>query len=309
MRAFRIARSLAVWIYVLAILGTPTVLVVLLYRVLAPYPVPVTLATLFLPAIWLLSYVLVCGSLSLLTRSALIAGKFPRDLGHPVYGPRRLHALCWTSIYYFTPLYHLVLTFPLLRRITFRLFGYQGQLNFTIYPDSWIRDLPLLDIGAGAYIANRATLGTNICLRTGDILVEGIRIGARATIGHLAILGLGDTIGDDAEIGVGTTLGMRVHVGAGTVVGAIVGLNHGATIGARCRIDSMVYIGRSATVHDGLHVHYGSIVPDRAILRTQADADLCRPTQPDMLSRQPIALMLDTPPPLEQLTLPDIGAA
>lgn len=228
------------------------------------------------PLTFLVAYVLTCGLLARLTSSALTAGKMRRDLGHVVYGPRRLHALCWTAVYYCSPVYHAVLTLPWLKWLTFRLFGYRGSLQFTIYPDSWIRDLPLLDIGAGAYIANRATLGSNICLRSGDILVDRITIGARAMVGHMAIVGLGDVIGDDAEIGVGTTLGMNVHVGARTTVGAIVGLNHGARIGDDCEIESMSYVGKKAVIANGIRVHAASMVPDRAVLLTQEDADRCR---------------------------------
>ena len=35
-------------------------------------------------------------------------------------------------------------------RDVFRIFGYRGSMDFTIYPDTWIRDLPLLDFGEGA---------------------------------------------------------------------------------------------------------------------------------------------------------------
>lgn len=263
-------------VYLTVIAGTPVLAVAAGLRASSgsvwwPLIVGVT------PIFAVVLYVVLCGCLSIPFQVAITPGRFPRDLGNRVYGPRRLYGLCWTAVYYCPPAYHAVLAIPILKRLTLRLFGYRGALDAVFYPDTWIRDLPLLDIGPGAYIANRATLGSNICLASGDILVNRISVGSHAMVGHLAILGLGDEIGPGAEIGVGTTLGMNVKVGADAVVGAIVGINHGATIGSRCRIDSMVYIGKKSVIADGLHISYGSVVPDRAIIRTQEDADRCRP--------------------------------
>jgi hypothetical protein len=130
-------------------------------------------ALLIAPLVYTLCFVLTAGALSLPFQSGIIAGKFPRDLRHPVYRKRRFYGLCWTSVYYFKPLYFLCLTIPWLKWATFRLFGYRGQMDFTIYPDTWIRDLPLLELGRGAYIANRATLGTNIPLSNGKVRLLG----------------------------------------------------------------------------------------------------------------------------------------
>jgi hypothetical protein len=55
----------------------------------------------------------------------------------------------------------------------FRLFGYRGSMKFTVYPDTWIRDLPLLMFGEGAYVSNRATLRTNIVLSNGYARRDG----------------------------------------------------------------------------------------------------------------------------------------
>jgi hypothetical protein len=48
--------------------------------------------------------------------------------------------------------------------LAFRLLGHRGSLDFKVDPDTWIRDLPLRDLGPGAYVSNRATLGTNMVL-------------------------------------------------------------------------------------------------------------------------------------------------
>ena len=88
-----------------------------------------------------LAYLLTCGLLSRPFWSAIKPGRFPRSLSHPVYFGRRLYGLCWTAVYY-SPFYWLYLSVPTLKWLTFRLFGYRGQMDFTLYPDTWIRDLP-----------------------------------------------------------------------------------------------------------------------------------------------------------------------
>jgi carbonic anhydrase/acetyltransferase-like protein (isoleucine patch superfamily) len=255
-----------------ASLGAPWLLILL-----APSHVTRIIAALVSPGIFVLALVAIAGSLSRITLRAIVSGRFARDLGHVIYGPRRLYGICWTSLYYCPAVYHAILAIPALRRLTFRLFGYAGDLNFTCYPDTWIRDLPLLDIGAGAYLGNRATLGSNICLRTGDIVISGIRIGARAMIGHMAVIGLGDHIGDDAEIGVATTLGMNVTVGARTKIGARCGLDHGTCVGADCVVESACVLGRKVIVAEGVTVKFGSIIPAKSIIGTQSAADSYAP--------------------------------
>jgi UDP-3-O-[3-hydroxymyristoyl] glucosamine N-acyltransferase len=200
---------------------------------------------------------------------AIVAGRFPRDLAHPVYRARRMYGLCWTCLYYFKPVYFLCLSIPELKWLTFRLFGYRGQMSFTVYPDSWIRDLPLLDFGEGAYIANRATLGTNLVLSNGQILVDAIRIGAGATVGHLALLAPGVVLGKGVEVGAGCGIGVECRVGEGALIQPFSALNHSSEVGEGTTIGAMSYIGSSAVVGDGLRLPGASVVPNGAAIRTQ----------------------------------------
>jgi carbonic anhydrase/acetyltransferase-like protein (isoleucine patch superfamily) len=218
-------------------------------------------------------YLLVAGALSRLTLRAIVPGKFPRDLGHRVYGPRRLYALCWTAVYYCAPVYHAVLAVPALKRLVFRLFGYEGSLDFQCYPDTWLRDPPLLTVGPGAYLSNKATVSPNMCLQNGSILIAPVRIGARTMVGHLAMIAPGVEIGDDSEVGVGAGIGVNAQVGSRTTVDHEVVLDHGAKIGDRCTIGTRAYVGRGAVVRDGLRVPPMTLVPARAVLATQADVD------------------------------------
>lgn len=208
-------------------------------------------------------FMLVAAAISRPYQRAIVPGKFPRDLSHPVYRARRIYGLCWTSVYYHKPVYYLMLTIPALRKLMFRAFGYRGQLDFTVYPDTWIRDLPLLDLGAAAYLANRATLGTNMALSNGTCFVDRIRVGAGATVGHLAVLAPGATIGDRAEVGATTVVGIGVRVGERANLQPCAGINHAARIGDGATVGSAAYVGAAAIVLAGAHVPPAGNVPNR----------------------------------------------
>lgn len=271
-----IAVRSAVPVYLALISGGP-VLVATLPVLLAKTIVAKALSLVIAPMAFVVSYVTIAGGLSRITRYALVAGKFPRDLGHAVYGPRRLHALCWTAVYYCTPVYHAVLAVPALKQLTFRLFGYRGSLDVTLYPDTWVRDLPVLEVGKGAYLSNRATIGTNMCLTSGDVIVAPVRIGDSVMVGHLAMVAPGVVLEERVEVGVGAGIGMRVHVGASTRIGPCVVVHHGATIGSRCDIGARSYIGTKAVISDGVTVPAGSVVPARSVIRSSADLSLACP--------------------------------
>jgi acetyltransferase-like isoleucine patch superfamily enzyme len=195
------------------------------------------------------AFVVVAGALSIRHQRAIIPGKFPRSLANPIYRNRRLYGLCWTALYYFKPIYYLCVTMPALKALTFRLFGYRGNLDFTIYADTWIRDLPLLTFGRGSYIGNRATVGSNQCF--GDrILVDRVTFDEGSELGHLAMVSPGVRVGKGAVIGVAAALGLRTRVGAGAAVGGRSTIAHGVTVGDRVRTGVMSYIDDKSSLPD-----------------------------------------------------------
>jgi 1-acyl-sn-glycerol-3-phosphate acyltransferase len=266
--------------YLLLIFGLPLTLCAALWRQSGTKWQPVAL--LGCPFLYAVLFTLVAGLLSIPHQKGIIAGKFPRDVGHRVYFHRRLYGLCWTALFYFKPVYFLILTIDPLRRCTFRLFGYRGRLDFTIYPDTWIRDLPLLNFGSGAYIANRSTLGSNICLQSGEILVGEISVGDRSVVGHLGVIGLGSTMEADSELGVGVATGIQVRIGRNTKIGAISGLNHGSSVGNDCDIGAMSYVGSGTRVLDGVQLPAASISADHLVIENQTQV------QPNVREPDPI---------------------
>ena len=79
------------------------------------------------PALYALGLVLTAGLLSVPFHRAIVPGSFPRDLRLPAYRRRRLYGLCFTSVFYCTPVYWAFLTVPALKWLLFRLFGYRGR--------------------------------------------------------------------------------------------------------------------------------------------------------------------------------------
>ncbi len=228
-------------------------------------------ALVFSPLAYAVSFALTAGLLSLPFQSGIVAGKFPRNVRHPVYRKRRLYGLCWTAVYYFKPVYYLCLSIPWLKWLLFRLFGYRGSMKFTVYPDTWIRDLPLLSLEDGVYVANRATLGTNIALSDGRILVDHIRLGKNALVGHLAMLAPGVELDEGAEIAVGCAVGVRCKVGKNSLIQPVAAISHRATFGDKVTIGTRSFIGLGTRVESGISVPPGSAVPGRKKINTQAD--------------------------------------
>lgn len=260
--------------YLAAIFGLPALAVGLAVALAAPQGWWLLAPLLVLaPLLGAVLFVLVAGLLSRGHQHAVRPGRFRRDLGDPVYRARRLYGLCWTSVYYATPIYHLALSLPWFKRFTFRLFGYRGQMDFTVYPDTWIRDLPLLEFGKGAYVSNKATLGTNLAQSNGSLLVDHVRVGPGALVGHLAMLSTGTVLGEGAEVGVGSAVGSKVRVGKNAFVGACSAIGHLVELGEGADVGYMSSIGIAARIGPGVRLPQVSIVPNRARVDDQDAAD------------------------------------
>lgn len=255
----RVLANLLVPTYLLLVAGTPALLILDAARHLSQRSyLSGCLEFLLAP----IAYVLVAGVLALPHRRHVVQGRMPVDTRIPPYFHRRLYGLCWTAVYYSGPIYYAVLTVPLLRRAVFRLFGYRGSMDFTIYPDTWIRDLPLLDFGKGSYLSNKATIGTNmIFIRNNQKIIEvgSIVVGEHAMVGHLTMIGPSTRIGDQVQIGVGCGIGRRVEIEEGAVVGDKVICDHGVKIGPSAIVGTSSYLGMGVRIPEGFEVPVGSV--------------------------------------------------
>lgn len=223
--------------------------------------------------IFALSFMFIAGILSRPSQKKIIRGRFPRQPFHKVYFWRRIYGSCWTNVFYFKPLYYVLLSIPILRKSLFRIFGYKGPLNFVVYPDTWIRDLPLLYFGDGSYCSNRSTVGTNMCLQDGSILVDRVHIGDRSVLGHLSMLAPGVKLEKDVEVGSGVALGIRCRMKDGSRIAAGSSVNHGSIFGARSETGGHSHIGLRVEIGDDLKIPAGANIPAGAILKTQEDVN------------------------------------
>jgi len=225
------------------------------------------------PCVFFFAFPIALGTISLPFQRGIIRGRFPRAPFHPIYFSRRVYGVCWTQVFYFKPLYSAILAIPAIKAIVLRLFGYRGELDFTVYPDTWIRDLPLLKIGKGAYLANRATLGTNLVLTDGTILVDGISIGEASLVGHLCIIGTGASVGSKSEIGLRTSLGVRTKVLDSVDIKPQCAISHGTVVKNGATVGMMSFIGQKCTIEENINVPPGSNIPAGTTLSSQEDCD------------------------------------
>lgn len=258
-------------LYLLLIFGAPFAICSSLY-LSAPFLSLRLFVLMVTPILYSGLYLLIAALLSLPHQSAIIAGRFPRDVAHPIYFHRRLYGLCWTSVYYFVPIYHMALSLPLVKTMVFRLFGYRGHMGFTTYPDTWIRDLPLLRFGKGAYLSNKSTIGTNIAFSDGSILVESVTVEEGALVGHLAMLAPGVEIRKGAEVGVGVCIGLKTIIGENAKVNPGCSIEHGVKIGAHSKIGAVTYIASAVTIGSDIIIPAGVTIPARTRIKIQEEA-------------------------------------
>ena len=236
---------------------------------------PIQLVLLLLsPVMFILALILSAGVLSRLGLRGVKKGKFERKLTDPVYGPRRIHAVCWNLIFYSGPIYNVILGSKTLTKLLFRLFGYTGNMNFSLAPDAWIRDLPLLNFGDGVYISNKSSVATNMTLTDGQILVDGITMGNRSTLGHSSLIAPGTTMAENVQIEAFVLSGVRNKYGKNTQVGDRCALDHAVRVGENTVIGSGSIVSIRASIGDNIVIPDGSHIHSGVRIKSQADADL-----------------------------------
>ena len=234
--------------------------------------------------LYLISTIIVGGFLGRPWKKAIFPGVFPRKLSHNVYRARRIYGAAWTSIFYNTPIYFLCVSVPFLRTLLFRLFGYQFEMKFTLAPDAWVRDLPCLKFEEGAYVGNKATLGTNMCLSDGTILVDRVKVGKNSMIGHGTMAGPGANLKENVEVSVSVVLGIRSIYKKGSKIGGHAGISHGVIIGENTEIGNFSYIGTKAIIGDNIKVMAGASIPAGAEILTQEECNRYHSSETQMLN-------------------------
>ncbi len=183
-------------------------------------------------------------------------GKVERDMKDPEYMMRVAYTMELRRFVYNPQYMNIILTDKKLKRLFFRTFGYKGNLDFTIYPICWIRDLPLLSIGKKCYLGDGILLGTNRVNPTQSHLsVDHISIGARTVFDQQCAVGPGTEIGTDCNIG------FRSGISAKTI------------IGNQVKISEIVNIGSRVEIGNNVHICQGSHISDFVTIEAQAEID------------------------------------
>ena len=194
-------------------------------------------------------------------------GNFKRDPESKDYNDRLVYTKAFRKFIYNPAVLNEIFSDSDLKEKFFRTFGYQGALDFTIYPKCWLRDLPMLNIGSGTYLADGILLGTNQVSTDQKVLRVGrITIGERCVFDQDCKLGYNSTIGNDCIIGIQTSIGLKCKMGDNVKVGEATTMRHGVTIGNDVTIGSETQIGNFVIIEDGVEVPEFSRIPSFSIV-------------------------------------------
>lgn len=123
-----------------------------------------------------------------------------------------------------------------LRFFYYRLMGMQLHPSVILGTGAVLRQVELIELGAGSVVGIGATLSCHVNRDGGSHMQAPIKVGARALIGSQALIGPGCTLGDRSVVGARSTLPHGITVGEGAVVGPHVMVKPGVRIGAGARV-------------------------------------------------------------------------
>lgn len=197
-------------------------------------------------------------------------GRFERIPTNPIYKSRLEYTQNLRSYVYNPAIMNIILLDERLKALFFRTFGYQGQLDFTIYPYAWLRDLPLLDFGKEVYLADNIVFGTNqVSTDQKFITVGAIKIGDRTITDQYVSIGYGTTIGKDCILGFRTSIGIKCALGAATKIGAISTIGHGTQLGKNVTVENNCFIGDLCVLEDNISIPLGTTIPNYSLVTSK----------------------------------------
>lgn len=182
-------------------------------------------------------------------------GKFDRNREQKDYNDRIVYTEELRNYLYNPAVLNVIFSDQALKEKFFRTFGYKGEVDFTIYPKCWLRDLPLLNIGKKVYLGDNILLGTNqvtpdqktivvgaITIGDNCVFNQGCTVGGKTVIGQDGVIGFEVAIGFNNSIGDNVKIGERSTIGHGNKVGADVTIGYMSKIGHFCQIEAGVKI-------------------------------------------------------------------
>lgn len=202
------------------------------------------------------------------------AGQFDRNPESKDYEDRLVYTKVLRKFIYNPAILNEIFSDASLKEHFFRTFGYQGALDFTIYPNCWLRDLPLLDIGSGTYLADGILLGTNQVSTDQKVLRVGtIKIGERCVFDQQCKVGYNSVIGDHCIIGIQTAIGLKCTMGNNVKVGEATTIRHGVTIGDNVQIGAETQIGNFCMIEEGVIIPEFTRIPSFSLVTSEGIFD------------------------------------
>jgi acetyltransferase-like isoleucine patch superfamily enzyme len=199
--------------------------------------------------------------------SNIKAGKFERNRADKDYNDRIVYTMELRNFLYNPAVLNVIFSDQELKAKFFRAFGYRGNVNFTIYPKCWLRDLPLLDIGQNVYLGDNILLGTNQVTPGQKILVVGhIKIGDNCIFNQGCSVGGGTNIGKDGIIGFEVGIGFRNNIGDNVKIGERSTVGHGNRIGDNVTIGYTCKIGNFCIIEDGVEITEMTDIPSYSLV-------------------------------------------
>lgn len=189
-------------------------------------------------------------------------GRVYRSNDNLDYESRLIYTNELRNFVYNSALMHFILSDDELKQLFFRTFGYKGSLNFRIYPNAWLRDLPLLDIGENAYLGDGILLGTNQVSQDQEFITVGeIKIGAWTILDQKVSIGYDCSIGANCKIGLETAIGIHGYIGDYCVIEERCTLGHGVKIADQVKIGQCSHIGNMSIIESGVVLGNDSKIP------------------------------------------------
>ena len=201
-------------------------------------------------------------------------GSFNRITRGPDYQDRLIYTREFRRFIYNPAVLNVIFSDSKLKHRFFRTFGYKGSTDFTIYPNCWLRDLPMLDIGKGTYLGDGILLGTNQVSQDQKTLKVGtITIGERCVFDQHCKLGYNSVIGDDCIIGIQTAIGLKCSMGNNVKLGEATTVRHGVTIMDNVTIGAETQIGNFSIIEDGVSLPEFSRIPSFSLVTQEGIFD------------------------------------
>lgn len=189
-------------------------------------------------------------------------GILPCEEMHPA---QRLYRRYCAALVVFTEspdVMRMILAEPILRISFFRVFGYRGEVRFSMMPSVQLRDLPLLDIGRDAHLGYGVMLGTAEMLPNRKAMaLRPIAIGARTFFNQHSVVEGGTRIGAECSIGIRGLVQGDCTVGDRVEIGDFARIGRGAILGDGARIGHGAIVGEGSIVDAGIAVDEGAEVP------------------------------------------------